>query len=92
MKLRDGFLLREIDGETILVSVGEMSKKFNGMVRNNETAGFILKQLLKDTTEAEIVAALVAEYDVAQDEASCDVHAVLEKIKEAGILDEKDQL
>lgn len=35
MKLKDGFVTHNSDGEQIMVAVGEMSKEFSGLVRSN---------------------------------------------------------
>ena len=37
MKIKKGFVLRVVGGENVVVPVGEMSKKFHGMINLNET-------------------------------------------------------
>ena len=49
MKLNSGFLTHDDGGSKLLVSTG--ASKFSGLVRSNETAGFIIKCLEKETTE-----------------------------------------
>ncbi len=87
MKLCEGFVLREIDGEAIVVATGKASEKFNGMMRGNETTARICQLLMTDTTEEAIVDALSGEYAVSRETLEKDVHAVLAKMKEAGMLD-----
>ena len=60
MKINDAFITHDDEGQKLLVSTG--ASKFSGLVRSNETAGFIISCLEKDTTEAEIVAAMQKKY------------------------------
>ena len=49
MKLKDGFITHEGAGEHITVSAGSVS--FSGMIRSNQTAGFIVECLKEEITE-----------------------------------------
>ena len=53
MKLKDGFITHETDGEQIMVSAGNV--KFSGLVRSNRTAAFIVDCLKSETSETEII-------------------------------------
>ena len=67
----------------LAVPVGETSKHFHGMIRLNETGAFLWKLMAeKDCTEADLVDALLAEYEVSREIAERDVHAVVELLKE----------
>ena len=48
MRLKDGFITHESAGEHIMVPAGGVS--FSGMVRSNQTAGYIVECLKEDTT------------------------------------------
>ena len=41
MKIKKGFVLRKVGGESVVVPVGEMSKQFHGMINLNETGAFL---------------------------------------------------
>lgn len=88
MKLKQGFLLHDVDGEHMMVAAGEASRAFHGLVRNNDTADFIFRQLLEDTTEQRIVDAMAQRYDAPRERIEADVRAVLQQAREAGFLDE----
>lgn len=88
MKLKDGFLLHDVGNEHMVVAAGEAGKIFNGIIRNNDTANFIYQQLLTDTTEEKIIAAMIKEYDAPKSEIAFDVHNIIEQIRNAGFLDE----
>lgn len=86
MKLKKGFITHETDGEYVIVSAG--NTKFNGMVRCNHTAGFVVDCLKKDTTEAEIKAAMKQQYDATEEQINGAVAQVLDQLRQIGALDE----
>ncbi|MBQ7352806.1 MAG: PqqD family protein [Clostridia bacterium] len=88
MKIRNGFILRDVGGKTFVVAIGELSKKFNGMITLNETGKFIWEQLQNDTTEAEIVDKMLSRYeDVDKAIVESDVSNFIDKLKNDGILE-----
>ena len=59
MKLKKGYILHTAGDEHLMVASGKAAKEFNGLVRSNETAQFLLEQLQKDRTEDQLVDALL---------------------------------
>ncbi len=88
MKLKEGFMLHDVNGEHMAIATGKAAQVFHGLVRNNETADFIYKQLLKETTPEKIAQALCEEYDVTPEKALADVRMLVEKLRTAGFLEE----
>ena len=86
MKLKDGFVVREVAGKTVAVSVG--GGAFRGMITLNGTAAFLWEALKEDTTEVALKDALKEEYEVDDAVALADVKAFISKLREAGLLDE----
>ena len=64
MKLKNGFVTRELADEQIMVSA---NGDFSGMVRSNKTAAFIVDCLLEETTEDAIVKKMLEKYDAPRD-------------------------
>lgn len=88
MKLKDGFLLHQTGEETLVVASGPAAAVFNGLIRNNATAGFIFAQLQHPTTEEAIVDAMEARYDAPRAQIAADVHRLVERLRAEGFLDE----
>ncbi len=87
MQINKDFTIQKVGTSYVAVPVGETSKHFHGMVRLNETGAFLWNHLAKkDCTEAELVEALLAEYDVAEEIAAADVHRIVEQLRESNIL------
>lgn len=86
MRLKEGFITHETEGEQILVAAGNV--KFAGLVRSNRTAAFIVDSLKSDTTKAAIVEEMAKRYDAPRDVLERDVETILEKLRGIGALDE----
>ena len=86
MKIKDGYLLREVAGTFVVVPVGKVD--FDGMIRLNETGRFLWKHLETPTTESELADALLTEYNVDRSVAERDVAAFLAKLRDASLLAE----
>ncbi len=86
MKIKSGFLLRDVGANHVVVPVGAVD--FDGMITLNETGVLLWKKLEKGTDQKELVQALLREYQVDANVAETDVFAFLTKLKDAGLLDE----
>ncbi|MBO5412509.1 MAG: PqqD family protein [Clostridia bacterium] len=84
MKLKKGFVLRVVGGESVVVPVGELSKTFHGMINLNETGAFLWKFFTEEHTVEEGVVALCAEYDVSPEQAEKDVRKFVETLQANG--------
>jgi len=85
MKLSSGFIAHSEGDDTLLVSTGAV--KFSGLVRSNQTAGFIIGCLEHDTTEDEIVAKMLKKWNVSEDTARKDVRRIIGQLKGIGAID-----
>lgn len=87
MRIKEGFELREICGENVILSHGMDNIDFSKIISLNETAAFLWKEAIgKDFVAEQLVAALLDAYDVAEDIARLDVEKVLSTWKEIGLL------
>lgn len=81
MKLKEGFLLREVAGQKVaLPSGGDLN--LNMMITLNDTGAFLWEKLQQETSEKDLVAALLAEYDVEEARAAAAVAAFLKKLED----------
>ena len=87
MRLREGVIINEMDGEVIVVdATSDPDKRFNGMLRMNKTAGFIAGLLEKDTDLDAIVLAMTAKYNVTEADARRNAQKVIETFENIGLL------
>ena len=86
MIIKKELIKREIAGDTILVPVGQTVLDSNGLFVLNELGAFIWDLLPQAQDEAELLRAVLAEYEVAEQEAAADIAAFLEKLRSMEIL------
>jgi hypothetical protein len=86
MKIKDGYLLREVAETNVVVPVGA-ALNFSGMITLNGTCAFLWKQLSQDTTEDRLLKALLEEYEVEAEAAKRDLSEFLARLKAADILE-----
>ena len=86
MKLRDGFITHTSNGEHITVTAGNTA--FNGMIRSNRTAGFIVECLKGDVTKADIISKMLEKYDAPREVIEKDVEKILEQLEAIGAIDD----
>ena len=85
MKLKDGFVLRTVAGETVVLPTGGVTD-FDMMITLNGTGRFLWERLETETEEAELVKALLSEYDVTEEIAAKSVSAFVARLKELDFL------
>ena len=85
MKMKEGFLLREVAGQTVALPIGA-DMDMNMMITLNETGAFLWEKLQEETDEAGLVTALLAEYDVDESTAKQAVANFVAKLSDNGFL------
>ena len=86
MEIKKQLIKRQVAGETFLVPLGKAVYDSNGLFFLTEVGAFLWDLLEKAESEEELVAAVLAEYDVDEATARADINAFLTKLREMGIL------
>lgn len=87
MKIREGFVVREIAGESVVIALGKASKFFNGMIKLNETGRLIWDGLAAGKEKMQIIESILAEYDVEQSVIEADYEKFISTLKGANVLE-----
>ena len=87
MKLKTGFVLRQVAGQNVVLPSGD-DLDLNMMITLNETGKFIWTLLGEEIEEADIVAAILNEYNVDRITAEAAVAGFIRKLNEHGFLAE----
>jgi len=85
MKIKDGFMLREIAGQWVVVPLGSRVVEFNSIMTLTESGAVLWKLMEKGSGEDEMIKALLAEYDAEESVVREDVHAFVESMEDKGI-------
>lgn len=89
MKIKEGFVLKSIAGENIVMPAGENIKNFDGAIVLNEVAAYIWSKLENGVSRNELIEYILSEFDVDADKASEDLDRLLERLSEYGVIDEE---
>ena len=89
MKLKKGFVLREVCGERVVVGEGLETINFGKMISLNETAAVLWKKAaeLGEFTTEQLAEALTAEYEVSAEQARKDVETLTAQWTEVGLIE-----
>ncbi|MBD8946517.1 MAG: PqqD family protein [Clostridiales bacterium] len=89
MKIKDGFLVKKILDDYLVVPTGDNIVDFAVAVSLNESGAFLWEQLKSDRTKEDLVRALMAEYEAVDNAtAEKDVVEFISLLKSHGFLSE----
>lgn len=86
MKIKDGFVLRDIAGTTVAVPTENLLDEFKGLIELNESAKFIWECLQNDTSIDEIKQKYIDKYNVKEDKAQEVAEKFVDQLKKANLL------
>lgn len=84
MKIKEGFMLRNVADNYVVVPMGKEAADFNGMITLNETGAFMWKCLEKGCTKEELVAKVLEEYEAEEEQVIQSVERFVKEIEENG--------
>ena len=94
VKIKDGFVLREVSGVIYVVAVGRLSRDFKAIISINEVGAFIFKNIKEGLSLEDVAKKLNEEYDLPGEteeeklnKALLDINNLVSKMREAGMLE-----
>ena len=87
MKIKEGFILRNVAGSNVVVPVGQATVDFNGMMSLNDTGAFLFDKLTKGITEEQLIRDLMDEYSIDKELATKYVKDFIEKVESEGLFE-----
>lgn len=87
MKIKEGFVLRSVADNYIVIGVDGEAVDFNGMITLNETGAFLWRILTdQDISRDKLVNMITSHYDVEEKIAVEDIDAFLKKLADADLI------
>jgi len=86
MKIKTGYVLRELGNQCVVVPVGETAVTFNGIITLNKTGKYLWELLQEDVTVDDLVNGMLSKYDVTKEVATKDILEFLEVLRKHQIL------
>ena len=88
MKIKEGFILRTICGQSVVSAEGSANVDFSKLVSLNETAAYLFENLVGKEFDASVMADLLTEsYEVDRETALADSEKLIEQWQGAGIVE-----
>ena len=87
MKLKEGFIMRDVAGHTVVLPTGD-DLDMNMMITLNDTGKFLWNHLENEVTREELIGAILNEYDVQEPVAAAAVDGFVARLKEYAFLAE----
>ena len=89
MKIKNGFVLRQIASNWVVMPLSNKEVEFKGLIKLNETSVLLWKMLELGSSKEKLVTVLTNEYDVDENTARADVENFLKKLYEVGCIEEQ---
>ena len=86
LKVKEGFVLRTVAKQHVVVPTGEDSVNFNGVITLNDSGKALFELLQQGTDKASLSQKLIDTYDVDDARAKEDVDAFLDTLKAKHVL------
>ena len=88
MKVRDGFVLRNLVGEKMLMPTGDNVANFRGTVLMNELSAFVWEKLQEASSKEELLSEILDVYDIDEETAAADLEGLLNELLQLGVIEE----
>ncbi len=88
MKIKEGFVLRQVAGSYIVMRLGG-ENSLGGMITLNETGALIWKAIDSGKNVDEIAAEITKEYDIDRETAKNDIAVFIDKMKKESIIEDE---
>ena len=85
MKIKEGFILREVAGQIVVLPTGDQLD-LNMMIRLNDTGLFLWNCIMEGTTREKLMARFLETYEVDRATAEKAVDGFVERLRENGFL------
>jgi len=86
MKIKEGYMLREVAGNSVVVAVGKATLDFNGLITLNGSGTFLWKMLTEETNQEALLTAILDEYEINEATAKIDIAEFIDKLKGADLI------
>lgn len=88
MKIKDGFILKEIAGSFVVMPTGEALVDFNMMLTLNETGVFLWEHIAEGAKKEDLLDAILGEYDIDEETAKADIDEFVDMLIAKKVIEE----
>ncbi len=88
MKIKDGFIMKNVAGSNVVLPLGERQEEVKGIITFNDVGADVFN-MLDGTNSVEAIATKIAkDYDAPYEMVEADVNKLIEKMRTHGLIEE----
>lgn len=88
MKIKDGFILKDVAGSKIVIATGSAKLDFNGVITFNDVGAEVFTMLDGTNTVEDIVSHIAAEYGIEEATVKSDIEKLIDKMRKHKLIAE----
>jgi len=88
MKIKDGFILKDVAGSKIVIATGKQKMDFNGVITFNSVGADVFMLLDGTNSVDDIVKRISEDYGVSSEIVKADVEKLIEKMKKYNLIED----
>ncbi len=88
MKIKEGFILKDVAGSKIVIATGAQRMNFNGVITFNEVGAEVFTMLNGTNSVDDIVSKISADYNVDCNVVKADVEKLIDKMRMHNLIEE----
>ena len=88
MRIKEGFVLRNVAGSNVICAVGSKSREFKGIIELNDSSSFLFNKILEGASSIdELVKLMLDEYEIDKETARIDIEEFVKILTEAKVIE-----
>ncbi len=88
MKIKDGFIMKNVAGSNVVLPLGERQTEINGIITFNEIGAEVFNMLDGTISVEEIVTKISKDYEVSYETVEADVKKLIDKMRVNGLVED----
>lgn len=88
MKIKDGFILKDVAGSKIVIATGSAKLDFNGVITFNSVGADIFKMLDGTNSVEDIITKISSDYGADKNIVETDVLKLIDKMRKHNLIEE----
>ena len=88
MKIKDGFIMKNVAGSNVVLPLGERQEEVKGIITFNDVGADVFNMLDGTNSVEAIVAKIARDYDAPYETVEADVNKLIEKMRIHGLIEE----
>lgn len=88
MKIKDGFIMKDVAGSKVVLPLGERQTEIRGIITFNDIGAEVFNMLDGTNSVEEIIAKIVKDYDAPYETVKSDVEKLIEKMRANGLVED----